>query len=189
MGVVFGGMAASLDGYIASNSGDLSWLNDAMRRGEDYGFAETMKRTGAFVIGARTYEGMLEQGMAGGKDTVATWVVTHRTLKTGTRTKLYSGDLAELVSTIKAETDKDVCVFGGGNLVTQFLDLGLIDEIGISIIPVVLGEGVRFFGSTAGWKRLELAECKQFPSGIVLLNYRVKQAAAPRKRRPRGEKS
>ena len=190
MGVVFGGMAASLDGYIASNTGDLSWLNRAMRRDEDYGFAETTKRTGAYVIGARTYEGMLSQGMAGGKDTTPTWVVTHRAdLKTGSKTKLYSGDLVELVTTIGAQTDKDICVFGGGNLLTQFLDLGLLDELGLAIVPVILGEGVRFFGSTTAWKQLELSECKQFPSGIVALRYRTKAVADATGKRRIGRRS
>ncbi len=43
-------MAASLDGYIQSKSGDLSWLNNAMAKGEDYGFEKTMKRTGAYIM-------------------------------------------------------------------------------------------------------------------------------------------
>ena len=52
---IFASIAASLDGYIASTSGDLAWLNDSMRRDEDYGFTEMMKRTGAYVLGAKTH--------------------------------------------------------------------------------------------------------------------------------------
>jgi dihydrofolate reductase len=172
MGKVFGGMATSLDGFIASRSGDLSWLNDAMAPGEDYGFAETERRTGAYIIGANTYREMVKMGAAGGGRT-PTYVVTHRSdlKKRGRHVTLYSGDLRELVKRIKAETDKDICVLGGANLLTQFIDLDLLDELGISIIPVLLGDRVPLFGRLALSKKLKLVECKQFKSGIMLLNY------------------
>ncbi len=76
---------------------------------------------------------------------------------------------------MRSEIDpgKDICVFGGGRLVTQLLELGLIDELGVSVIPVVLGDGVPFFGTMASSTKLQLKACRPFPSGIVLLNYRV----------------
>jgi len=171
MATVFGGMAASLDGFIQSASGDLSWLNDAMAPGEDYGFAETEARTGAYVIGANTYR---EMGRSAG-DGVPTYVVTHdAALATGKNVRPYAGDLVQMIDTVRSEIDpgKDICVFGGGQLVTQLLELGLIDELGIAVIPVVLGSGVPFFGTMASSTKLELKECRPFPSGIVLLNYR-----------------
>ena len=67
---IFTSIAISLDGYIASKSGDVSWLNDAMIQGEDYGFDETMKRTGIFIMGANTYKEMLKSAMAGGKERI-----------------------------------------------------------------------------------------------------------------------
>ena len=172
MATVFAGMAASLDGFIGSASGNLSWLNDAMAPGEDYGFAETEARTGAYVIGANTYREMSRS--AGGA--VPTYVVTHdATLARGQNVRPYAGDLAQLLDTVRREIDqgKDICVFGGGQLVTQLLELGLIDELGVAVIPVVLGDGVPFFGTMASTTKLELMECRPFPSGIVLLNYRV----------------
>jgi dihydrofolate reductase len=179
MGVVFGGMAASLDGYIRSENGDLSWLNNAMAKDEDYGFETTARRTGAYVMGANTYREVA--GMGGGGSGVRTYVVTHdETLATKGNTQLFSGDLGDLVARIKSSIpdNKDICVFGGGLLVTEFIELGLLDELGVSIIPVVLGGGVPFFRSISRWKELELIECRPFPSGIVLLNYRMKQVTA-----------
>jgi dihydrofolate reductase len=172
MTTVFAGMAASLDGFIQSASGDLSWLNDAMAPGEDYGFAETEARTGAYVIGAGTYR---EMGRSAGGG-LPTYVVTHDpALARGRNVRPYAGDLAQLIGTVRSEIDpgKDICVFGGGRLVTQLLELGLIDELGVSVIPVVLGDGVPFFGTMASSTKLELMECRPFPSGIVLLNYRI----------------
>jgi dihydrofolate reductase len=87
----------------------------------------------------------------------------------------YAGDLARLIDTVRSEIDpgKDICVFGGGRLVTRLLELGLIHELGVAVIPVVLGNGVPFFGTMASSTKLELMECRPFPSGIVLLTYRL----------------
>ena len=60
MSKIFTSIAVSLDGYIASKSGDQTWLNHSMAKGEDYGFEESMKRTGIFVMGANTYKEMLQ---------------------------------------------------------------------------------------------------------------------------------
>jgi dihydrofolate reductase len=172
MTTVFAGVAASLDGYIRSTSGDLSWLNDAMAPGEDYGFAETEARTGAYVIGANAYR---EMGRSAGGG-VPTYVITHDAALARDRdVRPYAGDLAQLIDTVRAEIDpgKDICVFGGGRLVTQLLELGLIDELGVAVVPVVLGDGVPFLGTMASTTQLELIECRPFPSGIVLLNYRT----------------
>ena len=154
-------------------SGDLSWLNDAMAPGEDYGFAETEARTGAYVVGANTFR---EMGGASGGGEVPTYVVTHDAgLASGRNVHTFAGDLTQLIDTVRADIDpgKDICVFGGGQVLTQLLDLGLIDEIGLSIIPVVLGSGVPFFGAMGSSTKLELIDCRPFPSGIVALNYRV----------------
>jgi dihydrofolate reductase len=173
MATVFAGMAASLDGYIQSASGDLAWLNDAMAPGEDYGFTDTEARTGAYVIGANTYREM--RGTAG-LGAVPTYVVTHDAdLPVGPNARPYAGDLTQLIDTVRSdiEPDRDICVYGGGQLVTRLLELGLIDELSVSVIPVVLGAGVPFFGAMASSTRLRLMECRPFPSGIVLLDYRV----------------
>lgn len=174
MGVIFGGMAASLDGYIASENGDLSWLNDAMAKDEDYGFEATTRRTGAYVMGANTYREVA--GMGGASSAVPSYVVTHdSSLATKGNTQLFSGDLIDLVARIRSSIpdDRDICVFGGGQLVTEFIELGLLDELTVSIIPVILGSGIPFFGTISRWRKLQLSECRSFPSGIVLLQYRL----------------
>ena len=172
MSTVFGGMAVSLDGFIRSQNGDLSWLNDAMAKNEDYGFEATELRTGAYVIGANTYREV--SGMGGVGSAVPTYVVTHdESMTTAGHEQLFSGDLGNLVAQVKSSIpdDKDICVFGGGQLVTGFIEMDLLDELGVAVVPVILGGGVPFFGSISRWKKLRLLECKPFPSGIVLLSY------------------
>jgi dihydrofolate reductase len=172
MGRVFAGMAASLDGYIASTTGDMAWLNDSMVAGEDYGFAETQERTGAYVIGANTYREMASYFERGGFG-VPSYVVTHHTdLGAPEGVEPYSGDLVALIERVRAVTDRDICVYGGADLVTQFFNQDLLDEVTVSIAPVLLGGGVRFFGSLERSHRLRLSRCRHFErSGIVLLTY------------------
>ncbi|HJS19129.1 MAG TPA: dihydrofolate reductase family protein [Anaerolineales bacterium] len=173
MSRIFASIAVSLDGYIASRSGDQAWLNNSLAKGEDYGFDETMKRTGIFIMGANTYREMLKSGMAGGKE--RTYVITReKDLKKGSRTQLYDGDLKELAEKVKSETDKDIYIWGGGNLITQFIDLDLLDELDIAVLPVLLGDGVPLFGKISKLKKLRLVECMKFEqSGIVLLQYKL----------------
>jgi dihydrofolate reductase len=184
---VFAGMAMSPDGFIARNDGDLSWLNETMVKGEDYGFAESLRRTGLVIVGANTYRAMA--GMAAG---VKTYVVSHHPppARLGKNVSFYSGDLGALVARARAETDKDVCVFGGGNLLGQLIALDLVDELTVSVAPALAGGDIRFFGDVAPAKRLRLADCKRFPaSGIVVLTYTLapnrSPTAAPTKPKPK----
>lgn len=125
-------------------------------------------------MGANTYREMA--GMGGAGSAVPTYVVTHdETLATTRNTHLYSGDLGDLVARIKSiiPEEKDICVFGGGQLITEFIELGLLDELGVAVVPVILGGGVPIFGRISQWKKLALRECRSFPSGIVRLDYQL----------------
>ena len=171
-------MATSLDGYIAKKNGDAAWLNNAMSPEEDYGFEDFMSKIGAYIKGANTYREITKSGVAGGDNTVSTYVVSHqKDLKLGKNTYLYSGDLTELVKKIKAETEKDIWLFGGGDLTTQFINLNLVDELGLAIVPILIGGDVPFFGNVVEQKNLILLESKIYEkSGMVALTYGFKTA-------------
>ena len=171
MGVIFASLAASLDGYIRSASGDMAWLNDSMRRDEDYGMAETMTRAGAYIMGATTFRESASMfgGSAAG---LSTYVVTHAApADAPPGVTFHAGDVGELSESAKAGTDKDVNVFGGGDIVTQTVAAGALDELTIALIPVVLGSGTRLFGDVGHETYLRLTDCQSFASGIVMLKY------------------
>jgi dihydrofolate reductase len=171
---MFASLASSLDGYIASPNGDLSWLNDAMRGDEDYGFGETMARTGAYIMGANTFRATAAMGGGGGSKRPPTYVVTHAPPEQAPDgVTFHSGPLPPLVAQAKAEVPagKDVHVFGGGDVVTQLIAADALDELTLALVPVLLGGGVRLFGDLGAWTRLRLRDCRSFDSGIVLLRY------------------
>jgi dihydrofolate reductase len=171
VGVIFASLAASLDGYIRSASGDIAWLNDSMRRDEDYGMTETMARAGAYIMGATTFresQSMFGGGAAG----PPTYVVTHAAPADAPPGVTFrAGDLGELSESAKAGTDKDVHIFGGGDILTQTIAAEALDELTIALIPVVLGSGTRLFGDVGRETYLRLNDCQSFASGIVLLRY------------------
>ena len=168
---VFASIAASLDGLIRAESGDMGWLNGAMRGDEDYGMGETMQRGGAHVLGATTYRESV--GMFGGnRSTPHTFVMTHSPPEEAPSGVTFtSQDIRTVVATAQSTTDKDVNVFGGGDVLTQALAADALDELIIAVIPVVLGGGTRLFGELEQPKRLSLTDCTSFASGIVLLRY------------------
>ena len=168
---IFASIATSIDGYIASTSGDFAWLNDSMRRDEDYGFAEMMKRTGAYVMGAKTHRE--SAGTGGGKSGPPTFVLTHADpAEAPPGVTFMSGDVREALEAAQSATDRDVSVFGGGDVITQAVAAGAMDELSVAVVPVLLGDGTRLFGPLdRTTSRLRLAECRSFDSGIVLLRY------------------
>jgi dihydrofolate reductase len=136
--------ATSLDGYIATEDNDLGWLFQL--EGEDPGnpYTEVFENVGALAMGATTYAWLLEHapGPWPYPDTPA-WVFTHRDLprKDGPIT-FTSADVRSVhAAMLEAAAGKDVWLVGGGDLVGQFLDADLLDEIWVSIAPVVLGSG------------------------------------------------
>jgi dihydrofolate reductase len=168
--VVFASIAASVDGYVASTSGDLAWLNDSMRRDEDYGFAELVQRTGAYVMGANTHRE--SAGMGSNKGGPPVFVLTHADPSAAPDGVTYaSGDVREVLEAAQATTDQDVNVFGGGDVITQALAADALDELNVAIVPVVLGAGTPLFGPLDRAARLRLADHRAYASGIVKLRY------------------
>ena len=167
---IVAGFAISLDGYIEGPHGEYDWII----MDKDFDFAGHMKRFDTFFYGRKSYEKLR---------------VTSNVLFPGIRNYVFSnsldtvdkdftllkGDIHKLVMNIKEEDGKDIAVFGGANLLTSLLDLNLIDELNMSVIPVVLGEGMPMVNTLKQRVYLTLVDIKKFSSGTVQLIYQVKQ--------------
>ena len=163
-------IACSLDGFIAGPEDDLSWLPHPPE-GEDYGYAAFMAEVGALLMGRNTYR--VVEGFEGpwpyGETPVL--VATHRPLEPKVSTvQAISGEIASLLKQADAAAaGKDVWV-DGGDLIRQALAAGLLDELIVSVVPVVLGGGAPLF-SGAERTQLELIEAKPLP-GLLQTRYR-----------------
>ena len=167
-------IATSLDGFIARRDDDISWLDPFNAGGEDYGFSDFMKTVGTAVMGARTYEQSLahpERLLTG----IKTYVLTSRPLPiaTGSDADLWHGTLTGLVKKIRQESNDDVYIVGGGQVISRFLDEGLIDEIRQFIVPVILNEGIPLYTGLRQEIFLHLINVEPYRSGIVQVRYGI----------------
>lgn len=170
-------VAASVDGYIADRTGSLDWLfqfNDVPGVAAHY---ETfLADVGALAMGASTYRFLLAQGMdawpyAGQR----TWVFTHRDLPVlpGADVVLTADDVAAVhARMVEAAAGRNVWLVGGGHLVAQFAERGLLDEIWLGVAPVVLGGGVPVLPTTLPGT-LALTDVTRFGDAFVELRYTV----------------
>ena len=178
-------MAASLDGFIARKDGSVDWMetSDKFADGQsmDPGFVEAFLETiDCYLMGSRTYETALRfeaQGFGWAYGDKPTFVLTRRDLpRTRDTVEFYSGDLAQFVNERLRPTFRSIWVAGGGAVAGECLRRGLADEVIYSILPIVIGDGIRFFEKLDGDVALHLAEVKAYKNGMVELRYEVKEA-------------
>jgi dihydrofolate reductase len=178
-------MAASLDGFIARRDGSVDWLetSDNFAGGVtlEPGFVEEFLKTiDCYVMGSRTYETALRFestgfGWAYGDKPV--FVLTHRDLpRTRESVEFHAGDLADFVNGRLRQIYRSIWFVGGGVLSGECLRLGLADELRYSILPILIGDGIRFFENLDKDVALHLAEVKAYVSGMVELRYEVRRA-------------
>jgi dihydrofolate reductase len=177
-------MAASLDGFIARNDGSTDWLEtaDEFAAGEDMdpAFVEAFLKTiDCYVMGSRTYETALKfeaKGLGWVYGDKPTFVLTGRDLpRTRDTVEFHSGDLAQFVNGRLRHQFRSIWVVGGGAVSGQCLRLGLADEVRYSILPVLIGDGIQFFGKIDNDVALHLTEVKAYKSGMVGLCYEIRQ--------------
>src|SRR3984893_7152009 len=167
-------VVASLDGFIAKKDNSVSWMDsgDVYERGVTDDGAEVIQSIDCYVLGSRTYEHALQLGWPYG-DT-PTVVVTNRELpSTRKSVEFYSGDLKRLVDEILAPRYGNIWLVGGAMLCQSFLTLGLVDEIRLSIMPVLLGDGLRLFDNSCTEQRCRLKSVVAYKTGIVELSYQL----------------
>jgi dihydrofolate reductase len=167
-------VVTSLDGFVARHDNSVAWLEgyaDVYERGvSEDSAADVVNAIDCFVLGSNTYEHALELGWPYG-DT-PTIVVTSRALpSTRKSVEFYSGDLERLVAETLAPRYRNVWLVGGAMLCQSFLRLGLVDEIRLSIAPILLGGGLRLFGDRGPEERWRLKDVVAYKNGFVELVY------------------
>ena len=177
-------MAASLDGFIARTDGGVDWLEtaDEFAGGEtmDPAFVETFLKTiDCYVMGSRTYETALcfeAQGLGWPYGDKPTFVLTSRQLPQVRDTvNFHSGDLSQFVNEHLRPAFRSIWFVGGGAVSGECLRLALADEVRYTILPILIGDGIRFFDKLDKDIALHLAEVKAYKTGTVELRYEVRQ--------------
>lgn len=155
-------IAASLDGYIATEDDSLEWLFRVEGEG-DAGYAEFMETIDTVVMGRRTYDWVMDaedgqfpyQGLA-------SYVFTSAAHQDDPFVKFTSQDISSFAKDLKAQPGKDIWVIGGSSLLHGFLKEDLIDEWIISIAPTLIGKGIPLFGELDFEIPLKLKSVKSY---------------------------
>ncbi len=165
-------IAASLDGYIARPDGSVDWLPAPVIGGEDYGYAAFLETVDTLVMGRKSYEQTL---------TFGPWPYGSRrcVVFSGTRggqcdeqAEFVDGDIAACVRELKVEPgDGVIWLFGGAEVAAACLAGDVVNEIILTTVPLLLGEGIRLFPETRWQTPLRLLETRAFDDGLVQQRY------------------
>ena len=177
-------MAASLDGFIARRDGSVDWLEtaDVFEQGETLAPADVeafLATIDCYVMGSHTYEtalGFEAKGLGWAYGDKPTFVLTSRALpRNRASIELHSGDLRALVNERLRPSFRSIWVVGGAALAGECLRLGLADELRYSILPILIGDGIRFFDRLDADVELHLLEVKGYGNGIVELRHEIRR--------------
>ncbi len=170
-------VANSLDHYIARADHTVDWIlmsDEAKALMKDF-----WKGVDTVVMGRKTYEVALEQysgSGSSGSPGLKTYVMS-RSMKPDPErdqdVEIVSGDAVEFLGNLKEQQGKDIVLMGGGELAKPLLEAGLVDEIGLSLHPVLLGSGIPLFHGLKRQINLELLQCDRFRDGCVYVHYRI----------------
>jgi dihydrofolate reductase len=170
-------IATSLDGYIAKPNDDLSFLKLVEKEGEDYGYAEFTANIDIIILGRKTYDYVLREIGSSHYDNGQrdVYVITKTAKPDAGKTTFYTGKLSDLIKRLKAESGKNIYCDGGAEIINELLQLDLIDELIISVIPILVGNGTRLFKDNRPEQQLEFVSVKSFETGLVQLHYKRKK--------------
>ncbi|PRY07390.1 dihydrofolate reductase [Pontibacter ummariensis] len=165
-------IAMSLDGYIAGPNDDLTFLSTVEKEGEDYGYSAFYKTVDTIILGRKTYDWVMKQVPVFPHSGKESYILTSTARPAIGKTRFYTGDVKELIAKLKSQPGKNIFIDGGAETVTALLQDKLVDEFYISIIPILLGEGIRLFKDGRPAQQLKLVETKPYDTGLVQLHYK-----------------
>lgn len=171
-------LVSSLDGFIAKADGDTSWMHteehySSGKKLTEEEVAAFLDSIDCYIMGSKTYEQALAIGWPYGDTPVV--VLTNRELPIDKASvSFYSGNLNQLVNHQLKPTYHNIWVVGGAMVIKSFLHAQLADELVLSIMPVILGNGLAFFDETVTTQKLALKDVIGYQNGMVELTYTIK---------------
>lgn len=166
-------IAMSLDGYIADDNGGVEWLNGQGNDEENVdSYSEFIRDIDTVIMGWNTYYQIVtelspEEWVYGD---LMTYVMTHREQTDTDNIRFVNKNPVELLKKLKSEDGKDMWICGGANLIQQFVKEDLIDCYYITVIPTILGGGIRLFDNTEREIKLKLVSTRSH-NGMTDLVY------------------
>lgn len=162
----------SLDGYIATKDNSLEFLSIVEQEGEDYGYNEFVKSVDTVIIGRKTFEKVIAMGYEYPHTDKDVYIITRTERPSIGNFKFFTGELIPLVNSLKNQLGKNIYCDGGAEIANELIKNNLVDEYIISVIPILLGDGIKLFKDGRPEQKLELVSAKQFDKGLTQLHYK-----------------
>ena len=169
--------AASLDNFIARPDGDVNWLHspEYLIENEDYGYSELYQSIDTTLMGNKTYQFILDLDVPFPYPDKSNFVFSQSENHQDTEyVKFVTGDIIKFVKNLKDDNGKDIWLIGGGQINTLMLNNDLIDEIILTLVPIILGKGIPLFPGNAKDVKFDLESSKPYESGLIQLTLRRK---------------
>ena len=166
-------IAMSLDGYIADTDGKVDWLAGQDNDVEcDDSYADFVNSVDTVIMSWTTYHQIITELSPGQwvYDNLQSYVITHRNYASKNNISFISENPCTLANNLKQQNGKDIWICGGADIIHQLMQNNLIDKYYISIIPTILGNGIRLFDVTDRKTDLRFITSKS-SNGIVELVY------------------
>jgi dihydrofolate reductase len=163
----------SLDGYIAKNDDNIDFLSIVETPNEDFGYADFLKNIDTVIWGRKTFDKVISFGKGVPHKEKKVYVISKS--RSGSQEHAeYRNNVVELIKELKQKDAKDIYCDGGGEIVFELLKHSLIDRLIVSIIPHLLGEGIRLFKDGRPEHKIRLKHSIAYhPSGLIQLWYDV----------------
>jgi dihydrofolate reductase len=163
------GLAVSLDGMIEGPHGEYDWCFTD----QDYGMKDFLKNIDAVFYGRKSYELMMKWEGGNRFGSKKSYVFSNTWEEGGDNFELIQGDVMDAVRKIKSAKGKDIWLFGGASLTAFLIGADMVDELWLSVHPILLGDGKPLFSGLHERVKLILLENKPYDTGLVSLRYRV----------------
>lgn len=166
-------IAMSLDGYIADKNGNVDWLGGQNQNEETLDtYSIFIKDIDTVIMGWNTYHQVVTDLSPTEwiYNNLTSYVVTHKELSSTDKIIFTQKSPCNIVNELKQEQGKNIWICGGANIIQQLIDADLIDEYYISVIPTLLGTGIRLFGTNSKEIKLKLMYTQSY-NGITDLIY------------------
>jgi len=170
-------IATSLDGFIARPDGNLDWLMSLPNPNNiDHDYRKFMESIGATIMGSTTYKEVIGFGIDWPYPNIMSYVVSRNPNLpiSSPMTELVTDDVKTFTQRLMKDVVKDIWLIGGGQLITTFLNQNLIDEITLTLIPTILGEGIPLFPNKPVESTWQLVAAKTYETGAVSIIYKRK---------------
>ena len=166
-------IAISLDGKIARANGSVDWLEKVPNPDQsDFGFFDFIKGIDTVLMGNKTYQQVLGFDVPYPYTDQTSYIFTRNTaLDKDENATFISGNIGEFVRDLKKQDGKDIWLIGGGEIIYQLLEEGLVDEAIVHVMPIMLGNGIPLVSKELPDRFLTLLESKTYPGGAVELRY------------------